>query len=146
MKKLKYGFLVQMVCSMLTFSCIEYIEAQSSTMGDHYGQLTIKNSSSSPITQITIREGRHIFFEDSNIISDTTQIPPGSSRTYGKEYVQMKLELMPYDDFADLLRRVWVNYGGSAKIKFIYLSEGADVEVVATDNGLVVTNPIYENR
>jgi len=144
MKKLKYVLLVQAVCSMLMFSCIQYVESQYSTDGDHYGQITIKNNSSSPITQITIREGRYIYDEDPDIISDTSPIAVGSSRTYGKEYEQMKLELLPYDDYADLLRRVWVNYGGSAKIVFVNLSEGADVEIVATDSGLTVTNPIYK--
>jgi len=131
---------------MLMFSCIQYVESQNSTEGDHYGQLTIKNNSTSPITQITIREGRYIYDEDPDIISDTSQIAVGSSRTYGKEYKQMKLELLPFDNYADLLRRVWVNYGGSAKIIFINLSEGTNVEVIATDSGLKVTDPIYQNR
>jgi hypothetical protein len=111
------------------------------TTEDHYGEITIKNESSDPLTEIKICE----YSDESGLKTvDTNPLSAGGSRTYrNQDGVKLEYTTIPIDgDFKS--RHIKIRYNNAQKTKRVYLSEGHNVEVVVNDSGLTVTNPIYD--
>jgi hypothetical protein len=121
----------------MVFSCD--IET-SWTTEDHYGELTIKNSSSYSLTEIKICE----YSDESGLKTvDTNPLSVGESRTYQNQD-GVKLEYSSIFNYK--IRHIKITYNASQKTKRVYLSEGHNVEVVVNDSGLAVTNSMYDSN
>jgi len=138
-KNIKRIFYLLLIAGLLFIlsSCYEY---EASWYGEHYGIVTIKNQTSYDITRIRILE-----YSDGSgeRIQDSKVLAPNASRTYKNEAV-LNIEFSIGSASTDLRRYVRVDCNGKENAKTIYLSEGYNVELVLTDSGLVLTNPIYD--
>jgi hypothetical protein len=121
----------------LFFSCA----VEESWTGDHYGELTIKNQSSYPLSEIKICE----FSDESGLKTvDSNQLDSNDSRTY-RNVDGVKLEYTTFSLYGNFkTRHIKISYNSQQKTKRVWLSEGHNVEIVVDDSGLTVTNPIYD--
>lgn len=126
-----------LVFTMVSPGCI----LEESWMGEHYGIVTIKNQSSYSLSEIRICE----FSDESGLKTvDTSQLPPGGSRSYQHED-GVKLEYAAFSlDGNFKTRHIKISYNNTQKTKMIFLSEGQNVEVVVDDSGMTVANPVYD--
>jgi hypothetical protein len=134
---------------VITFSC----EIENSWDEKQYGELTVVNNSSSSIYSIKILE----YSDESGAkIIDTNELSQGSSRTYKKgDPLNLGGPIDELKGGGDVMNiKFHEGFGGhvdkertikiSSFSKRIKLSAGQNIELIVTDTGLTLTNPIYE--
>lgn len=130
----KSALVLIFVFSVIITSCNEF---ENNWDRAHYGSVTIVNALSYDIYSIQIWK----YSDGSGAkIVDTNALLSGESRTYRKD-AALDIELN-YSDFRRSNNRRLVTINGYTK--WIYISEGKNVELVVNSSGLTLTNPIYE--
>ena len=122
-----------LVLGLLVITSCEEIE---NNWDDQYGIITITNNSSSTVNSIKILR----YSDESGAkIVDNNPLQSGSSRTYLNKDV-LKLEWEGF--YGNVIKRRYVRILSYSKQ--VNLSSGQNVELVLTDSGLTISNPIYE--